>query len=129
MYDRTAHKGRVFDRERRRRLGAGAVLVFLRLTERDEDEAGTYESLLEPTNGWLPERVTGRDGAIYTRVQIADVSGDVATMMSAEPNSKPTHFAVSTQVFKIEPDKTVFPLGAPRVYEFRAYNQTGDTYG
>lgn len=128
-YDRTRLKAKFFDRERARRLGAGAVLVLLRETARDENGVGTYDALLTPSSGWNAQRVTGKDGSTWTQADIADTTGDVATLMQQPVKDRPTHFALNSQVFKLQGDRTVIPLGEPRIFSFIAYVQTGDTYG
>jgi hypothetical protein len=126
--DRTAVWASEFNRLRRRRGPAGD-LVALHFTGETGEGVDAYEALkiyaeAETVNGWRATTARGDDGAHFTRIKIADVDGQLATLV----DGKLTDFAIGPTVYKLELDMTERPITAPFVWTFRAQVNTKDTY-
>jgi hypothetical protein len=125
--DRTRLRARQLNRERAR-LGPAGELNLLRFDGKDADPQ--YVSLKtyaanETVNGWLAERIKGRDGGIYTQLTIADVDGEMAELMQGE--GRPKHFALEGHVFNLDEDRTFKPIAAPMLWTFEG-NETREIY-
>ena len=123
----------LFDAEREAALGEGARLALLRFESRGSDQVATYTSVKVVDGGWKAYSTRGQDGAVYAKVEIVDLDGDMAEALDGE--SPATDFAiiadgypVSGQVHKIAPDKVERPLGEPPLYKISGYRDTKDEY-
>lgn len=114
--------------EVRAELGPAGDLVLLKFKGRDASPV--YEVLkvyseVEGVNGWRAERLSGQDGAIYTKLSIADVDGELSGVVSGESRAK--HFSLGGNIFNINEDKTFRPLTQPLVWTLEGY-ETEETY-
>jgi hypothetical protein len=126
-YDRTLLKSKFFDRERARKL-PGATLVLLSLTGKTPAGVNTYSAVSTVEGGWYAEAARGTDGSVYTKLQLADVNGDLRALIDGTGDTdRTTHFAVSGLIYRVEPDQTLRPMTEPKIWELRGY-QTADTY-
>jgi hypothetical protein len=116
----------------RRKLGPAGDLVALHFAGTDADGKPLYGSLKtyaagEAVNGWGAETVRGDDGALFTRITVADADGGLAAIVD-DTEEGLTDFAVAATIYKVEPDETERPVRAPRVWRFRAQVNAAHVY-
>jgi hypothetical protein len=102
MIDLTARYAKVFD-YKRTALGVASNLYFLRLAGKSAAGVTTYTLVKEVDSAWTADRVRGRDGAIYTKVEVADVANDMAATIDGAAHA--THLRSRARFISSNPNR------------------------
>lgn len=122
MFDLTTRYAKVFNYQRAE-LGPAGNLYFLRLAGKSAAGVTDYAPVKKFDSAWIADRVKGRDGAIYTKVEIADVTEDMAAVIDGE--TRVTHFAVKGEIYKLEAEQVMRPLVQPFIWTLQGYESIG----